>query len=114
VLFNSTQNAQWGKKHASLDKTKEKPIVTDARTTLIYESDMPFDGEEEGKGSRDVTEALMETPGALRARRVQRRPVTPNEDQREEEQLLDVQGTLRILWEEANKQRKYTIETTGS
>jgi hypothetical protein len=91
--------------NASLDKTKEKPIATNARTTLAYDSDVPFDSGGEGKDNRDATEATIETPGAPKAKRVQQRPETPNEDQREEEQLLEVQGTLRFLWNEANEQR---------
>jgi hypothetical protein len=64
---------------ASPDKTNDITTDTDAPTTLI----------------------AMETPGAPKAKRVQSRPETPNE----EEELLDVQGTLRSLCDEANQQR---------
>jgi hypothetical protein len=100
--------------NASLDKTKEKAIATDARTTLTHDPDVPFGSREEGDGSRDATERTMETPGAPKARRVQRRPETPNEDQREEEQLLEVQSTLGILWDAANEQRTSITEIARS
>jgi hypothetical protein len=75
--------------NASPDETKEKAIATDARTTLIPDSNIPFDSGEEGEGNRDALEAIIETPGALKARRVQQRPETPNEDQ----QVFEVQST---------------------
>jgi hypothetical protein len=93
---------------ASPNKTNDKATDTNVRTTLVRDSDLPFDSGEEDKGGRNAPQVTMETPRAPKAKRVQSRPETPNE---EEEEQLDVQGTLRILCDEADIQRRYTRET---
>jgi hypothetical protein len=91
--------------------TSDKTTNTSFRTTLVHDLDLPSDSRGEEKGN-NASQTTVETPGAPKAKRVQSRPETPNEE--EEEQLLDVQGTLRALCDEVEMQRdiqrKYTIE----
>jgi Tfp pilus assembly protein PilE len=95
--------------NASLDKTKDKATDTNVYTTLARDSDVSFDDRGEGEGSRDALETTIETPGAPKATRVQRRPETPNEDH----QTYEVQGTLRILLDTVNQQREDISEVAG-
>jgi hypothetical protein len=114
ILINSTQNAHSERntrhRHGgdrSPNKTNDKVIDTDICTNLARDSDLPFDSGEEDKGDGNAPQVVGETPGAPKAKRVQSRLETPNE----EEQPLDVQGALRILCDEADIQQRYTRET---